>query len=240
MNEGPANRADQTQADRSRSICLHKIGRRFVSASGMSVTALHQISAQIDAGELVSVVGRSGSGKTTLLHILGTLDRPSSGTLELFGDEVSQLTDDRLAAIRSWSIGFVFQSFCLMDGLTAEENVASALLYRGTSPQERRDLALNALARVALTERAHHLPSELSGGERQRVAIARAIVGDRRLVIADEPTGNLDSTTAVEIWSILRDIADRGVAVVVATHDPSAATMSDRVLRMHDGSVSAE
>jgi putative ABC transport system ATP-binding protein len=214
---------------------LRAAGRTYLSST--PVRALHPVDLALESGELVGVVGPSGSGKSTLLHLLGTLDRPSEGEM-LFDDRnVKTLADAELAALRADHIGFVFQRFHLLPALDALENVATGLLYREPSRRRRRTDALRALARVGLAERASHRPGELSGGEQQRVAIARAIVGSPDLVLADEPTGNLDTTAGHAVLTLLRDLHSEGATVVIVTHDSDIASALQRRVTLRDGAV---
>ncbi len=212
--------------------------RRSYQLDGVSVEALRGVSLRIDPGEYVAVVGPSGSGKSTLMHLLGCLDRPTSGVLRVGDRDVATLGDGELAGLRNRTIGFVFQSFQLLGRTTALDNVALPLVYRGVRRAERRERAEAALTAVGLAHRLGHRPGQLSGGEQQRVAIARALVGEPGLLLADEPTGNLDTGSGAEILALLDGLVrDRGVAVVVVTHDPDVAAMARRRVRMRDGLI---
>ena len=201
------------------------------------VTALAGVDLRISPGERLAVLGPSGSGKSTLLHILGTLERPSTGVTRVAGQDVSGLSDAELSAVRGHRLGFVFQQFFLLDHLDAVSNVALGLLYRGGAAAARRAAAQDALERVGLGHRLRHRPGELSGGERQRVAIARAVAGQAAVVLADEPTGNLDSATGAGIIALLTGLARDGTAVVVITHDPGVAAAMQRRVEMRDGRI---
>jgi putative ABC transport system ATP-binding protein len=204
------------------------------------VPALSDVTLAIAPGERVAVTGPSGSGKTTLLHILGTLDRPSGGSLYVAGRSVAGLSDPEVSALRGELIGFVFQQFALLGHLSALANVATGLLYRGSSRRERLAAAREALASVGLSHRLHHRPGELSGGEQQRVAIARAIAGRPVVLLADEPTGNLDSATGVQVLNLISGLAEGGNAVVVVTHDLSVAAAMERRISLADGRVHSD
>ena len=201
------------------------------------VAALQGVSFQVDPGELVAIVGPSGSGKSTLLHLMGTLERPSSGSVAITGVDVAGLNDRDLAAVRATRIGFVFQQFFLAEHSTALENVADGLLYRGVPAAERRERAAEALTRVGLGDRTGAHPNQLSGGERQRVAIARALVGRPAIVLADEPTGNLDSATGESIMALIDELNDEGATIVVITHDHEVAAHFPRQISLRDGRV---
>jgi len=205
------------------------------------VLALRHVDVDIETGDRVAVVGPSGSGKTTMLTILGTLERPSSGEVHVAGRDVVKASDSDLAGLRAYEIGFVFQGFHLQDGMTALDNVANGMLYTGAPVRERREAAQVALERVGLGERVTHRPQQLSGGEKQRVAIARAIAKHPTIILADEPTGNLDSKSSGEVLSFLRQsVTDHDQAVVMVTHDPRAAAYADRVVFLADGKIVGE
>jgi putative ABC transport system ATP-binding protein len=204
------------------------------------VHALRGASLEIDKGEYVAIMGPSGSGKSTLMNLIGCLDTPTRGEYRLNGRSVSQMNDDELANIRNREIGFVFQTFNLLPRATALHNVELPLVYNGTSSKERHDLAVIALEKVELADRMMHKPSELSGGQRQRVAIARALVNNPSLLLADEPTGNLDSKTSIEIMRLFDSLHRQGTTIIIVTHEPDIARHAWRVLSLHDGQISRD
>jgi len=201
------------------------------------VVALAGVDLRIEAREMVSIIGPSGSGKSTLMHILGCLDKPTSGQYRLEEVEVSKLGDNKLAAIRNKKIGFVFQSFNLLPRNTALDNVELPLIYSGAGNRQQR--ALEALESVGLAHRAHHRPSELAGGEQQRVAIARALINNPSLILADEPTGNLDTQTSKEIMLLFQELNEKGITIVLVTHEPDIAAYTQRKIKMRDGKIEA-
>jgi len=204
----------------------------------VEVHALRGLSVNIKPGEILSIMGPSGSGKSTLMNILGCLDRPTSGEYHLNGESVATLNDDQLAEIRNRGVGFVFQSFNLLPRATALANVELPMRYAVLNGRNRKQVAMDALAAVGLEDRVHHRPNELSGGQMQRVAIARALVNDPAIIMADEPTGNLDTKSGDEIMTLLKNLnKDRGTTLIIVTHDPEIAELTDRVISIRDGRI---
>lgn len=204
------------------------------------VRALDHVSVTIEEGEFVAIIGQSGSGKSTLMNMLGCLDVPTSGSYRLHGQDVADMSDNELSDIRNREIGFIFQGFNLIPNLTAKENVELPLIYRGVSRGKRMELAERALEKVGLAHRMHHKPSEMSGGQQQRVAIARAIAQAPPVILADEPTGNLDSHSTMEIMNILRELHEEGRTVILITHDNEIAARAKRVIKIKDGRIEAD
>lgn len=217
-------------------IDIQGITKTYVNGK-LSVPVLHGIDMQVNKGEFVSIMGPSGSGKSTFMNILGCLDRPTTGSYRLNGDEVATLSDDELAFVRNKQIGFVFQSFNLLTKLTALENVALPMIYAGMDKKTRNERAAALLASVGLGERMDHLPSELSGGQRQRVAIARALANNPAIIMADEPTGNLDSKSTIDVMNIFRGLYDEGRTILLVTHEPEIATYASRNVVLRDGVI---
>ncbi len=217
-----------------KTIDIHKV---YGGGSASLVHALRGVSIEIEDGEYVAIMGPSGSGKSTLMHIIGFLDTPTSGKYLFEGVDVSSLTEPELAELRKWKVGFVFQQFNLLARLRAWENVEIPMIYAGVPARERKRRALELLEMVGLKERAEHHPNQLSGGEMQRVAIARALANDPKVILADEPTGNLDSKTEEEILAVFRELHDRGKTIIVVTHDPEVAEHAGRVIKIRDGLI---
>lgn len=217
-------------------IDIQGITKTYVNGK-LSVPVLYGIDLQVNKGEFVSIMGPSGSGKSTFMNILGCLDRPTTGSYRLNGDEVATLSNDELAFVRNKQIGFVFQSFNLLTKLTAVENVALPMIYAGMDKKTRNERAAALLASVGLGDRMDHLPSELSGGQRQRVAIARALANNPAIIMADEPTGNLDSKSTIDVMNIFRGLYDEGRTIILVTHEPEIATYASRNVVLRDGLI---
>ena len=219
-------------------IEMRGIGKTYRSGR-LEVEALQGVNLDVSSGDFLAIVGPSGSGKSTLMNLLGCLDRPTAGTYRLAGTDVAGLSDDELARVRNRTIGFVFQSFNLLPRTSALENVAMPLLYAGVGRAERLQLARDALARLGLEDRMTHEPSELSGGQQQRVAIARALVSQPAIILADEPTGNLDSASGADVLALLHELNDAGTTIVLITHDSDVAVAATRRVRVRDGRLAA-
>lgn len=217
-------------------IETHNISKRYIMGTN-EVNALQSVSITIEKGEYVAFMGPSGSGKSTLMNIIGCLDSPSGGTYMLNNQMVSEMTENELAEVRNKEIGFVFQTFNLLPRATALENVALPLIYAGYGKSDRHDMAMAALENVSLGDRHHHKPNELSGGQRQRVAIARALVNNPSIILADEPTGNLDSKTSYDIMNLFQELHDKGNTIIMVTHEDDIAHYAHRIVRLRDGLV---
>ncbi len=220
-------------------IRFDKISRRY-QMGGETIHALREVSLQIERGEYVAIMGPSGSGKSTMMNLIGCLDTATSGSYELNGTDVSDMDDNQLAEVRNREIGFVFQTFNLLARSSALHNVELPLIYAGIPSAERRKLALESVAHVGLTDRMHHKPNELSGGQRQRVAIARALVNKPSILLADEPTGNLDSRTGEEIMALFADLWKKGNTIILVTHEEDIARHARRILRIRDGLIASD
>ncbi|MBP7944905.1 MAG: ABC transporter ATP-binding protein [Verrucomicrobia bacterium] len=220
-------------------IRLSRVSRRYQMGTE-TIHALREVSIEVGRAEYVAIMGPSGSGKSTLMNLIGCLDTPSSGTYELNGTNVSDMDDNELAEVRNKEIGFVFQTFNLLPRANALHNVELPLVYAGIPSEERRQLALEALTNVGLADRVNHKPTEMSGGQRQRVAVARALVNRPSILLADEPTGNLDSKTGAEIMSLFEALADQGHTIIVVTHEEEIARHARRILRIRDGLIASD
>jgi putative ABC transport system ATP-binding protein len=231
-----AQPAPRSATERQALIRLEDVHKTY-RMGDVEVHALRGVSLDVAQGEFTAIMGASGSGKSTLMNIVGCLDRPSSGRYLLDGQEVSRLSTERLAEVRNRTIGFVFQSFNLLARTSALENVELPLIYGGSTGAERHARASSALARVGLADRADHHPNQMSGGQQQRVAIARALVNEPRVILADEPTGNLDSRTSLEVMALFQELGQAGITVVLVTHEPDISTFASRIVVMRDGRV---
>jgi putative ABC transport system ATP-binding protein len=220
-------------------IRLQNISRRY-QMGAETVHALREVALEIQRGEYVAIMGPSGSGKSTLMNLIGCLDTPTAGEYELNGTQVGQMNDNQLAEIRNREIGFVFQTFNLLSRSNALHNVELPLIYAGVPAEERRRVALDVLAQVGLADRIHHKPSELSGGQRQRVAVARALVNKPSILLADEPTGNLDSKTGNEIMALFEELSRKGNTIILVTHEEDIARNARRILRIRDGRIASD
>lgn len=220
-------------------IDIKNISKEYIMGSQL-IQALKDVSVSIDKNEYVALMGPSGSGKSTLMNILGCLDTPTAGSYKLNGTEVSEMIDDELAHVRNKEIGFVFQTFNLLPRLSALENVALPMVYAGVAKAERNERAEKVMSMVGLTDRMHHKPNELSGGQRQRVAIARALVNNPSIILADEPTGNLDTKTSYEIMRIFEEISANGNTIIIVTHEEDIAKHARRIVRLRDGLIESD
>jgi putative ABC transport system ATP-binding protein len=220
-------------------IEMHGLTKVF-RTSNVETTALSHINLEVHAGEFIAIMGPSGCGKSTLLNVMGMLDTPSSGRYAFLGEDIANYAESKLADLRKYNLGFIFQSFNLVDELTVAENVALPLLYQKVAAKEREDKVQNLLERVGIAHRADHRPQQLSGGQQQRVAVARAVVTEPKLILADEPTGNLDTTNGEEVLDLLNQLNADGTTIVMVTHDPGHADHASRVVQMLDGKIISE